>query len=421
MEKTYISFLSIPTTNPFPIQNLPYGIFTTKNNPHKRVGVAIGNDVLDLSQIEAAGLLRDCYNPTENIFHQNSLLLLMQQSKTTQQKIRQRLQQLLSTDNAELRDNQALRQTALIPQTEITMHLPGVIHDYTDFFSSIDHAINTGSMFRDKDNALLPNYRHLPVGYHGRASSIITSGHAIKRPHGQVLPRDATTPIFTATRSLDFELEMAFLVGRGNVLGHPIPIDEAYDHIFGLVILNDWSARDIQKWEYMPLGPFLSKSFATSISPWVVTLDALAPFKVSPREQTPSPLPYLQFSSDTSYDIKLEVAIKTTKMQQAEIICRSNFSNLYWTMAQQLAHHTVAGCNTQPMDLMASGTISGSEPGSYGSLLELSWGGSKPLQFSNGETRTFLQDGDEVIMTAYCQGDGYRIGFGEVRGAIEPA
>ncbi|MFN7098407.1 MAG: fumarylacetoacetase, partial [Gammaproteobacteria bacterium] len=364
------------------------------------------------------GLLKQCYDPAMKLFDRSTLNAFVEQPRTLQKQVRETLQHLLSIDNPTLRDDHALRQAAFHSYADVSMHMPGTIGDYTDFYSSIDHARNVGVLFRDKDNPLLPNYLHLPVGYHGRASSVIPTGARIKRPHGQVLPKDADVPVFSASKALDFELEMAFFIGQGNALGEPIAINKTHEHIFGLVILNDWSARDIQKWEYVPLGPFLSKSFATSISPWIVTLDALEPFHVTPRTQQPIPLAYLQFNKDFSLDIQLEVAIKTAKMTKAEVICRSNFSHLYWTMAQQLAHHTVAGCNTNPMDLMASGTISGPEVGSFGSLLEITFGGAQPITLSTGETRVYLQDGDEISMTAFCQGNGYRVGFGEVRGVI---
>lgn len=412
------SFIEVKKDSHFPIQNLPYGIFSSKSNTNRRAATIIGDQVIDLALLEQQGLFTDCYAKECELFSQTSLNLFIAQPKALQQKIRLKLQQLLSKDQALLRDNKLLRQQAFHNYSDVTMHMPGTIPDYTDFYSSIDHATNVGVLFRDKDNPLLPNYKHIPVGYHGRSSSIVVSGTPVKRPQGQVLPKDAVDPIFSATKALDFELEMAFLIGEGNPLGHAIPIENTYDHIFGLVILNDWSARDIQKWEYVPLGPFLSKSFATSISPWIVTLDALMPFKVTPRPQDVEPLPYLRYQQDFSLDIQLEVAIKTSNMKDEEIITVSNFSYLYWTMAQQLAHHTVAGCNTQPMDLMGSGTISGPEAKNVGCLLEMTAGGAQPLILKNGEQRIYLQDGDEVIMRAYSQGDGYRIGFGEVRGKI---
>jgi fumarylacetoacetase len=299
--------------------------------------------------------------------------------------------------------------------------MPVQIGDYTDFYSSEQHARNVGSMFRDPENALLPNWKHLPVGYHGRASSIVLSGTSLHRPKGQTIPKDSEQPIFGPSKNLDFELEVGFLTGPGNALGKPIPIDEADDHIFGLVLVNDWSARDIQKWEYQPLGPFLAKNWATSISPWVVTTEALRPFETQAPEQEPQPLPYLDQEKRTTFDIQLEVFLKTEQTETAHKICATNFKHLYWSMGQQLAHHTITGCNVQPGDLYGSGTISGPTEDSYGSMLELAWKGTKPLKLSNGEERTFLEDGDEVIMTGFAQGSDFRIGFGEVKGKILPA
>lgn len=300
------------------------------------------------------------------------------------------------------------------------MHLPVAIGGYTDFYSSKEHATNVGSMFRDPKNALLPNWRHLPVAYNGRASSVVVSGTPVRRPNGQLKLPDAERPIFGPTRKLDFELETAFVVGEGNALGQPIAVDDAERRIFGLVLMNDWSARDIQQWEYVPLGPFNSKSFATSISPWIVTLDALQPFRVAGPTQEPGPLPYLAQSGEHGFDIHLEVALKPADAT-ASTICRTNFRHLYWSMAQQLAHHTVSGCSTRVGDLMGSGTISGPTPDSLGSLLELAWNGERPLALPGGATRSFLDDGDEVIITGWCRGEGYRVGFGEVRGEILPA
>jgi fumarylacetoacetase len=299
------------------------------------------------------------------------------------------------------------------------MHLPVSVGGYTDFYSSKEHATNVGSMFRDPKNALLPNWRHLPVAYNGRASSVVASGTPIRRPKGQIKPPDAEQPIFGPTRKLDFELETAFIVGEGNALGEPIAIDHAERHVFGLVLMNDWSARDIQQWEYVPLGPFNAKTFATSISPWIVTLDALAPFRVAGPAQDPPPLSYLAQSGEHAFDINLEVNLKPAGAVASKI-CHTNFRHLYWSMAQQLAHHTVSGCNTRVGDLMGSGTISGSTSDSFGSLLELAWNGQRPLALPGGATRSFLEDGDEVIMTGWCQGDVYRVGFGEVRGEVLP-
>ena len=298
------------------------------------------------------------------------------------------------------------------------MHLPADIGDYTDFYSSRDHASNVGSMFRRRENPLLPNWLHLPVAYHGRASSVVPGGTDIQRPHGQLLPEGASEPVFMASREMDFELEMGFFVGPGNGLGAPIPVSQADDHIFGMVLVNDWSARDIQRWEYRPLGPFLAKNLATSISPWIVTMEALEPFRCPGPAQEPVPLPYLQSEGDRAYDIHLEVSLQSRNMTGPAIISRSNFRRLYWTMDQQLAHHTITGCNMRPGDLLASGTISGPTPDSYGSMLELAWRGTRPVRLPSGEERTFLEDGDRVTLSGWCQGKGYRVGFGEVSGRI---
>ena len=298
--------------------------------------------------------------------------------------------------------------------------LPVDIGDYTDFYSSREHATNVGSMFRDPDNALLPNWLHLPVGYHGRASSVVVSGTEVRRPMGQTQNGDAP-PTFGPSRLLDFELELGFFTGPGNALGEPIPVEQAADHIFGFVLVNDWSARDIQKWEYVPLGPFLAKNFATSISPWIVTMDALEPFRCAGPVQDPEPLPYLRSQGPQAFDIHLEVGIQPEGAGEDDVVCRSNFRYMYWNVCQQLAHHTVTGCNVRPGDLMASGTISGPDKGSYGSMLELTWRGQHPLRLSDGSERKFLADGDTVVMRGRAEKDGLRIGFGEVSGRILPA
>ena len=298
------------------------------------------------------------------------------------------------------------------------MKLPARIGNYTDFYSSCHHAHNVGTMLRGPENALMPNWKWLPVAYHGRASSVVVSGTDVRRPKGQIKPPDAPAPSFGPTKSLDYELEMAFLVGPGNTLGEPVPIDRAVDHIFGLVLMNDWSARDIQAWEYQPLGPFLAKNFATSISPWVVTLEALEPFRKPLPQQDPEPLPYLRSGNDFTFDIDLEARLQTSSMTAPHVITRTNFQNLYWSIAQQLAHHTVGGCNLQPGDLLASGTISGPTEESRGCMLELTWRGANPLTLPNDETRKWLEDGDTLNITGYCQGDGYRVGFGEVSGRV---
>jgi fumarylacetoacetase len=301
------------------------------------------------------------------------------------------------------------------------MQLPARIGDYTDFYSSYHHAHNVGTMLRGPENALMPNWKWLPVAYHGRASSVMVSGTEVRRPKGQVKPPDAPTPVFGPTKSLDYELEMAFLIGPGNSLGQPVPIDQAAEHIFGFVLMNDWSARDIQAWEYQPLGPFLAKNFCTSISPWVVTLEALEPFRKPLPKQDPEPLPYLRAKNDFMFDIKLEAKLRTAKSKSSHTITRTNFQNLYWSVSQQLAHHAVGGCNLQPGDLLASGTISGATEESRGCMLELTWRGANPLKLPGGEERKWLEDGDELSITGWCQGDGYRVGFGEVRGLVLPA
>jgi fumarylacetoacetase len=333
-------------------------------------------------------------------------------------KTRAILQNLLSADNGALRDNTELRARIFHKQSEVTMQLPARIGDYTDFYSSYHHARNVGTMLRGPENALMPNWKWLPVAYHGRASSIVVSGTEVKRPHGQTKPADASAPVFGPSKSLDFELETAFFIGPGNPLGQPVAIDQAEDHIFGIVLMNDWSARDIQAWEYQPLGPFLAKNFCTSISPWVVTLEALDPFRKPLAAQDPVPMSYLKRANDFTFDIQLEARLQTARMRKPQTITRSNFKNLYWSIAQQLAHHTVNGCNLQPADLLASGTISGSTEESRGCMLELTWRGQNPLKLADGETRKWLEDGDTLSITGWCQGEGYRVGFGEVSGRI---
>jgi len=406
------SFIDVHPDSDFPIQNLPYGIFSTKENPSPRVGTRIGDFVVDLSLLDNENLFGKQYG----FFADSTLNRFMSAGREVWREIRQRLIKLLG-------ENQALlKKEALIPINEVQMHLPVVIGDYTDFYASREHATNVGIMFRGKENALMPNWLHLPVGYHGRASSVVLSGTDVIRPRGQVARINAKDlpPEFIASRSLDFELEMGFFIGTGNDFGEPISIENAHEHIFGMVLLNDWSARDIQAWEYQPLGPFLAKNFATSISPWVVTMDALEPFRVQGPKQDPAPLPYLTADSANGIDITLEVTLQSSTMDAPQTISRSNMKHLYWSMEQMLAHHTVTGCNMRAGDLCGTGTISGQTEDSYGSMLELTWRGEKPIQLSNGETRKFLQDGDTVTMKGYCQGDGYRVGFGEVTGKILP-
>ena len=415
------SFINTSPDSHFPIQNLPYGIFRTKENFNARAGVAIGDYVLDLVILEDHGYFSKINLPGENLFNQRYLNDFMAAGRTVWQPVREKISRLLRADNPELRDQQEVRSKALLPVKSVELLMPVDIGDYTDFYSSKEHATNVGIMFRGKENALMPNWLHLPVAYNGRSSSVILSGHNIHRPKGQILSADNEKPIFAASRLLDFELEMGFFIGPGNELGEPIHIDNAFDHIFGMVLVNDWSARDIQKWEYQPLGPFLGKSFGTSISPWIVPMEALEPFRTRGPVQNPEPLSYLQIKGDWSFDIRLEVFLQGKKMQEPHRICQSNFKYLYWNICQQLAHHTVNGTNLRTGDLLASGTISGPEKSFFGSLLELTWRGTTPIKFPNGEERKFLQDGDAVTITGWCQGDGYRVGFGEVTGKILPS
>jgi fumarylacetoacetase len=412
------SFVPVPPESHFPLENLPYGVCRRRDG-ERCVAVALGDRIVDVTALEALGLLDIPQLPREKRFNTGTLNAFMASGRTVWRAVRQRLQQLLDAGEPTLRDNAELRARAIVPRDDVEMLLPADIGDYTDFYSSREHASNVGTMFRGPDKALQPNWLHLPVAYHGRSSSIMVGGGEVRRPCGQSNPNNGATPIYGPSRSLDFELEMAAFVGPGNALGRPIPIAAAEEHLFGMVLLNDWSARDIQAWEYVPLGPFLGKNFATSISPWVVTLEALEPFRVAAPPQEPTPLPYLQSPNRTTFDIHLEVYLQGEKMSEEVRICTSNFRHLYWTLAQQVAHHTINGCNLRPGDLLASGTISGSTPDSYGSLLERTWRGSRPLAVG-GETRTFLLDGDRVTLTAWCQGDGYRVGFGSATGTITP-
>ncbi|MBX3037685.1 MAG: fumarylacetoacetase [Anaerolineales bacterium] len=401
------SFIEISPDSDFPIQNLPYGIFSTKENPNPRVGTRLGDFVIDLAMLDKENLFGKQYG----LFNETSLNKFMSAGKNVWQEIRGRLTDLLSSNNSKV------KKEAVHLIQNVKLHLPVQIGDYTDFYASREHATNVGTMFRGKENALMPNWLHLPVGYHGRASSVVLSNTDVLRPRGQVAMKDSP-PEFTASRQLDFELEMGFFVGKENALGEPIKIENAHEHIFGMVLLNDWSARDIQAWEYVPLGPFLAKNFATSISPWVVTMDALESFRVPTPKQDPTPLPYLKFDSATGLDISLEVFLQSETMSEPQLISNSNMKYLYWNIEQMLAHHTITGCNMRVGDLCGTGTISAPYENGYGSMLELTWRGEKPIKLSSGEERKFLQDGDTVIMKGYCQGDGYRIGFGEVTGKV---
>lgn len=412
------SWVEVPPHSDFPIQNLPFGIFKTEYLSPV-AGVAIGDYVLDLVYLHENGFFDGLGLPV-GIFNQSTLNDFISLGREKASEVRQRISELLRHDNDELRDNVAAREIALIPMEEVQMQMPIKVANYTDFYSSEEHATNVGTMFRDPKNALLPNWKHLPVGYHGRASSIVVSGTPLHRPKGQIKPPDAELPIFCPSRKLDFELEVAFITCGETKLGSSIAVNNAEDHIFGFVLFNDWSARDIQNWEYVPLGPFLGKNFGSTISPWIVTLDALEPFRVKGPEQFPHVLPYLASEGERNFDLMLEVAIQPEKLTET-IVCRSNFKYMYWNVCQQLAHHTVNGCNIQNGDVYASGTISGPSPGSFGSMLELSWNGQRPLHLDNGIERKFIEDGDTVIMRGHCEKDGVRIGFGECKGKILPA
>lgn len=414
MNNSLNPWVEIPANSDFSIHNLPFGIFSTKGLT-PRVGVAIGDLIIDLSEAQKSGMFSDL-NIEVDIFENTFLNDFIGLGKEVTNSVRTRLQNTLCDADSVLLSNPSV----FVDQEDATMHLPVKVGDYTDFYSSIEHATNVGKMFRDPDNALLPNWRHLPVGYHGRASSIIVSGQDIHRPKGQTKPADRN-PVFGPSKRMDFELEMAFIVGKGTGIGDSVTTGSAEDHIFGMVLFNDWSARDIQKWEYVPLGPFLGKSFASSISPWVVTMEALEPFRVSSPKQEPEVLPHLKYSGEKNFDINLEVQIQTEKGSEATTICETNFKYMYWNMAQQLTHHTTNGCNINIGDMMASGTISGPTPDSFGSMLELSWSGSKKIALKGGEERTFLEDGDTVIMKGHSENNGIRVGFGEVRSKLLPS
>jgi fumarylacetoacetase len=412
------SWVDVPADSDFPIQNLPFGSGSLDGEIYT-VMTRIGDQAIDLDALCGAGLIDEpaCGRAMAFI---GGLEGLMFAGPAAVRAIRQQLSGLLRDDadgNGALRD--AVRK-AMHPISAVTMDVPAIIGDYTDFYSSRQHAYNVGVMFRDPANALLPNWLHLPVGYHGRASSIIATNVPFHRPSGQFKPAPDAAPVFGPSRQLDFELEMGFFTYEGKDLGRSITTEEADEHIFGLALFNDWSARDIQAWEYVPLGPFLGKNFASSVSAWVVTLDALEPFRVAGPVQDPPVLPYLRYNGDKHYDIHLEVAIQP-KGGEETVVCRSNLKHLYWNMAQQLTHHTVNGCNVRAGDLMASGTISGESPESFGSMLELAWRGTKPLKLKDGSERKFIDDGDTVIIRGHGVRNGVRIGFGEVRAEVLPA
>jgi fumarylacetoacetase len=414
-DPTLCSFISVDPSSDFPIQNLPYGVFSARDGLAPRVGVAIGDYVLDLWELEQDSRL----DVGElGVFSAPSLNPFMALGPKVWSKTRARISELLWHDNPELRDNEQLRKRALVPMADVKLHLPIAVSGYTDFYSSKEHATNVGVMFRGKDNALQPNWLHMPIGYNGRASTVVVSGTKVRRPRGQLKPPTADVPSFGPCRRLDFELEMGVVVGQPSPIGEMLTESQAEAMIFGFVILNDWSARDIQQWEYVPLGPFQAKAFATSISPWIVTREALEPFRMHGPAQDPVPLPYLRQAQPNNYDMQLDVALRAAQVNEAANICRTNFKYMYWSSVQQLVHHASSGCAMNVGDLLGSGTISGPEKNQRGSLLEISWNGTEPLELSGSVKLTFLEDGDSLVMRGWCQGNGYRVGFGEVEGTI---
>lgn len=399
----------------FPIQNLPIGIFSTEQKT-PRAGIAIGDYILDLAVCFDKGFIK-IEGVSENIFAKDSINSYLELGRTVWRSVRIQISNFLNAENA---SNASYASEVLVLQADATMHLAMKIGDYTDFYSSLEHASNVGKIFRPNMEPLLPNWKHLPVGYHGRSNSIVISGTDFHRPNGQTMADGAEKPSFGPSKRMDIELEMAFVIGKSTKLGDCVKTQDAWEHVYGLALFNDWSARDLQKWEYVPLGPFLGKNFASSIAPWIVSIDALEPFRVDGPSQDPEVLPYLQFSGKQNFDIALDVYL-TPKDGEASLISKSNHKYLYWNIPQQLAHHTVNGCPISAGDVYASGTISAPYPEGYGSMLELSWGGSKPIPISDGSTRTFLLDYDKITITGYCEGKDYKIGFGEVTGTVLPA
>lgn len=417
-DPTRKTWLDISKNTDFPIQNIPFGVFLTRDDVIT-IGTRIGDYAIDLGALHQLGYF-DGIPLTDDIFLQDTLNDFIADGRKTWRLVRNRISEIFEESNDALRENKKHRETVIFNLNEVEMQLPVQIGDYTDFYSSIEHATNVGTMFRGKENALMPNWLHLPVAYHGRSSSVIPSGIPVHRPQGQKLPNGATEPIFGPSRLVDFELEMAFITTAANHLGESIDVSCAEEHIFGLVLFNDWSARDIQKWEYVPLGPFLAKNFASSISPWIVTLDALEPYRVEGPKPKKELLPYLQYEGKKSFDIKLEVALQPEGKKET-VICKSNFKYMYWNMSQQLAHHTVNGCPVNAGDMMGSGTLSGPTPDSYGSMLELSWRGERPVRLDEGGDRKFIEDNDTVIIRGHCSAkDTPRIGFGEVSTKLLP-
>lgn len=411
------SFVEYSSNSDFSIHNIPFGV-TVFNKEFIGCCTRIGDQVIDLATLYDLGYFEEIDGLDDNIFEAYTLNEFIELGKPVTNAVRLKIQELLLEGSILSKDEKTIEE-AFYDLDQVKMMMPIHIPNYTDFYSSIEHATNVGKMFRDPENALLPNWKHLPVGYHGRASSIVVSGTEINRPKGQMKPADADKPVFGPCKQLDFELEMAFIVNKNTEMGESISTKDAEDAIFGMVVFNDWSARDIQSWEYVPLGPFLAKNFGSSVSPWVVTLEALEPFKTTSPTQDPEVLDYLKFEGDKNYDINLEVYLQPENGEE-NLISESNYKHMYWNMTQQLAHHTVNGCNVEVGDMYASGTISGSDPKSFGSMLELTWRGQNPIQLSNGQERKFIDDNDTVTMKAWAEKDGVRVGFGEVAGKIIP-
>lgn len=411
------SFVEYSADSDFSIHNIPFGV-AVFNKEYIGCCTRIGDQIVDLATLYDYGYFEDIEGLIDNVFEAYTLNEFIELGKPITNAVRLKIQELLQEDSILSKDEKTIEE-AFYDLDKVKMMMPVHIPNYTDFYSSIEHATNVGKMFRDPANALLPNWKHLPVGYHGRASSIVVSGTEINRPKGQMKPADVEKPIFGPCKQLDFELEMAFIINKNTEMGESISTKDAEDAIFGMVVFNDWSARDIQSWEYVPLGPFLAKNFGSSVSPWVVTLEALEPFRTASPQQDPEVLDYLKFEGNKNYDINLEVYIQPENGEQ-NLISESNYKHMYWNMAQQLAHHTVNGCNVEVGDMYASGTISGSDPKSFGSMLELTWRGENPITLSNGEERKFINDNDTVTMKAWAEKEGIRVGFGEVSGKIIP-
>jgi fumarylacetoacetase len=412
------SWIEISSTSDFTIYNFPFGIYSTIQTHHHACS-AIGEYIIDLYELCEHGYFKNL-TLDKQVFNKEFLNDFISLGKTTTNAVRSRLIELFDSSNSELKNNLEHQKVILIKQTDVKMLLPVHIGDYTDFYSSIDHATNIGKMIRDPENALMPNWKHIPVGYHGRASSVKVSGHTFHRPKGQQKPADATVPVYGPCKLLDFELETAFVIGKKTEMGESISTKDADEYIFGMLLFNDWSARDIQTWEYVPLGPFLSKNFASTVSPWIVTLEALEPFRTKGYVQEPKVLPYLEYTGDKNLDIKLELFIQPENSIPTKV-CTSNYKYMYWTMEQQLAHHTVNGCNVNVGDLMGSGTISGPDPSEFGSMMELSWKGTNPIKLDDGSERKFINDNDTVTIKGWCEKDGMRVGFGECTAKLLPA